>query len=449
MARKLNRRDFLAKTSTIGVGYWVASRTGIALAKSANEKVNVAAIGCGGMGGGDIGSLAGKGCNVVALCDVDHKHAGGSFQKFPNARRFWDFREMLDKMEKEIDAVNVSTPDHTHAVATMDAMKRGIHVYTQKPLTHDVYEARMLTKAARKYKVVTQMGNQGTAHDGLREAVEVIRAGAIGKPLEVHVWTNRPVWPQGIDRPKEGQPVRDGLNWDLWLGTAPERPYHEAYCPFKWRGWVDYGTGALGDMACHTANMAFMACDLGYPTSVECRAMSNFNGETYPTWSVIEYEFPKRGELPPLRWTWYDGGNDKPKWVVERLKKLAYGRDIPGSGSLIIGEKGTLFSPNDYGSSYQLLPSKDFEGYEKPEPSLPRAGGDNYGEWVNAIRLGDPSKTMSNFDYAGPLTETVVLGCVALRAGQRIQWDGPNMKITNVRKANDLLRREYRKGWTL
>jgi hypothetical protein len=294
------------------------------------------------------------------------------------------------------------------------------------------------------------MGNQGTSQNGLREAVEVVRSGAIGPVREVHVWTNRPVWPQGIDRPAKSMPVPKSLKWDLWLGTSPSRPYHEAYLPFNWRGWWDWGTGALGDMACHTANMAFMACDLGYPTSVEPTHYGEFNDETFPKWSVIKYQFPARGDQPPLTWTWYDGGNDKPAWINKKLQELALNPDQwPGSGSLIIGDKGTLFSPNDYGAAYKLLPEKDFEGYKPPAPTLPRANGDHYGEWVNACKAYDPSATMSNFDYAGPLTETVVLGCVALRARNKIVWDGPNMKITNIKSANDYLKREYRDGWEL
>ena len=451
MSRKTNRREFIKTTALAGAGLWVG-RSGQVFALgihprriSPNEKLNVAAIGAGGMGGGDIASI-GKTENVVALCDVDENRAAESFKRFPSAKRYTDFRKMFDEMGNQIDACNVSTPDHTHAVAAMWAMKLGKHVYVQKPLTHDVYEARELTKAAAKYKVATQMGNQGTANPGLREAVEVIRAGTIGPVREVHVWTNRPVWPQGIKKRPPGQPVPKTLNWDLWLGTAPWREYNEAYLPFKWRGWYDFGTGALGDMACHTANMPFMALKLGYPTSVEPVKTAEMNDETYPLWSVIEYQFPARGDMPPVKWTWYDGGNDKPAWVNERLRELAHGMKIPDSGCLLIGDKGVLFSPDDYGAEYKLLPEKDFEGFQPPAPTLPRSPG-HYAEWINACKGGPPA--MSNFSYSGPLTETVVLGCVALRAGHKIEWDGPNMRITNDRDANKLLRREYRKGWHL
>jgi predicted dehydrogenase len=473
MARRSSRRNFLKTSTLAGAGVWVAARPTFAQSKSPNEKLNLAAIGGGGKGHSDIEEMHRWGCNVLAICDVDDDSASAAFKRFPEAKRFRDFREMLEKLDKQIDVVTISTPDHTHAVATMMAMKMGKHVYTQKPLCHDVYEARALTEAAEKYKVVTQMGNQGSAEPGLREAIEVVQSGVLGAIREVHVWTNRPVWPQGgsallrlrnvhnalLGSEKENEKIvpPDTLDWDLWLGTAPYRPYSDSiepkdkrgYLTFHWRGWLDYGTGALGDMACHTANMAFRACKLGYPTSVEAE-MSEWNGQTYPTWSVIRYEFPEREGLPPLKWTWYDGGSDKPAWVNKKLKELAHGHDIPGSGSLIIGDKGTLFSPNDYGAAYILLPEKNFEGFKPPAPTLPRAPeNNNYKEWVDACKANKPEMCFSSFKFAGPLTETVVLGCVAMRAGKKIEWDGPNMKITNMPEANSLLRREYRKGWEL
>jgi len=458
MARKTNRRDFLRQTTIAGAGFWVFSSTGCTAFRptprprriSPNEKLNIAAIGAGGMAASDIRSLSSE--NFVALCDVDHNRAAKSFDQHPKAKRFYDFRKMLDAMDRQIDGVLISTPDHTHAVATLAAMKMGKHVYCQKPLTHDVYEARVLTKAAKKYNVVTQMGNQGTGLDKLREAVDVIQSGVIGPVREAHIWTNRPIWPQGIGRPTDRPAIPSTLKWNLWLGTAPERPYHRAYHPFKWRGWWDFGTGALGDMACHTANMAFMALKLGYPTSVEAE-MSGYNPETYPTWSVIRYEFPARDDMPPLKWVWYDGGNNKPAKVIEQLQKLAPGQKLPRSGSLLVGDKGTLYSPNDYGADYKLLPEADFAGDKPPAPQMPRlpgAPGDltkHYMEWVRACK--GQTTTTSNFAYAGPLTETVVLGCVAMRAQERIEWDGPNMKVTNCPRANDYLRREYRKPWSL
>jgi predicted dehydrogenase len=477
MSEQPNRRDVLKAAAVAGVGYWVSGSPARAESKSANERLNVASIGVGGKGHSDVQNASKCGCNVVALCDVDEKNGAANFKAFPQAKKFNDFREMFDKMAKDIDVVTVSTPDHTHAVATMMAMKLGKHVYTQKPLTHDVYEARMLTQAAKETGVCTQMGNQGTALPGSRTAIETIWGGGIGTVREVHVWTNRPVWPQGtnailglppvkyaLHRQGDATPaIPETLKWDLWLGTAPERPFpgYATIQPFNWRGWWDYGTGALGDMACHTANMAFRSCSLGYPTSVEAE-VSEYNPETAPMWSVVRYEFPEREghggqKLPPLKWTWYDGGKDKPKWVIKKLKELAQGEKLSDSGSLIMGDKGTLFSPSDYGAEYTLLPRKDFLDYKAPAPTLPRIPeewktlGDNghMMEFINAIKQGKPELAMSNFSYAGPLTETVVLGCVAIRAQKRIEWDGPNMKITNDEAANKLLKRDYRKGWSL
>ncbi len=476
MNDKTNRRDFLKTSAAIGAGFWVAGRSAAVFAqpRSANEKINIACIGTGGMGGGDTDSVSSQ--NIVALCDVRPSALEGKAKNHPKAKTFADFRKMFDEMEKEIDAVTISTPDHTHAIAAMWAMQRGKHVFVQKPLTHDAFEARMLTEAARKYKVCSQMGNQGTSSDGLRTAVEVIWSGVIGPVREVHVWTNRPVWPQGtgaiLGLPgvrhalhgeaglKEGEkaaPEPKDVDWDLWLGTAPFRPYQPQYQPFNWRGWWDYGTGALGDMACHTANMAFMACKLGYPTSLEAE-VSEFNPETFPMWSVVRYEFPEREGLPPLKWTWYDGGKDKPGWVNRKLKELAHGMNISDSGSLLIGEKGTLYSPNDYGERFYLIfgdekpigELPDDKLFKAPSQVLPRAHGKHKEEWFAAIREGNPKLALSNFDYAGPLTETVVLGCIAQRfAGRKIEWDGPNMKITNIKEANQYLKREYRKGWEL
>ncbi len=468
------RRDFLKATAAVGAGFWVVPRATLAQSRSPNERLNIACIAVGGMGSADTDGCRSQ--NIVALCDVDEtaidnklksleKAANDEGKPFIRPRTFVDFRQMFDEMEKDIDAVTISTPDHTHAIAAMWAMKRGKHAFVQKPLCHDVWEARTLTQAARQYKVCTQMGNQGTAEDGMREAVEVIWSGAIGPVREVHVWTNRPVWPQGVGAllripginaflHKRGEvapppPPPKSLHWDLWLGTAPYREFiPDVYHGFKWRGWWDFGTGALGDMACHTANMAFRACKLGYPTSIEAE-VSEYNPETFPMWSVIRYEFPEREGLPPVKWTWYDGGADKPAWVNRKLRELAHGMDIPDSGSLIIGDKGTLFSPNDYGASYKLLPEADFAGYKPPEPTLPRVHGAHKEEWFQAIREGKPEIAMSNFSYAGPLTETVVLGCVAMRfPGRKVEWDGPNMKVTNIEEANQYLKREYREGWT-
>ncbi len=462
MARKSNRRDFLKSSALAGTGFWVAERTLWAQSKSPNEKLNIASIGAGGQAGGDVWNTY-KACenevNVVALCDVDDERAAHTYQVLPQARRFHDYREMLEKMHKEIDAVIVGTPDHTHAPASIMAMKMGKHVYCEKPLTHTVHEARLMAETAAKYKVATQMGNQGTSMHKFREGVEVLRAGVIGAVREIHCWTNRPVWPQGVDAlvlhqgvqhvlRGIGEPAKapNTMKWDLWLGPASVRPYDPIYAPFKWRGWWDFGTGALGDMACHTANLAYMGCDLGLPTSVVAEVAPDMNPESFPTWSVIHYDFPARGNLPPVKYTWYDGGNRKPREVIEKLGSLLDGEKVPDSGCVIIGDKGKLIPQGDYGDGYKLLPEKDFEGYQPPTPSLPRSPG-HQKEWVNACKGGPAA--MSNFAHAAKFTEMVLLGCVAMRVGKRIEYDGAAGQITNLPKANQYLTKEYRKGWEL
>jgi predicted dehydrogenase len=452
-----NRRQFLRDSGLAGVGFWVAG--GISLADdkkdSPNQRLNIACIGVGGKGGSDTDQAAQVG-QVVALCDVDdrtlNRKAAG--EKFSGAKKYNDFRKMFDEMGGKIDAVTVSTPDHTHAVAAMMAIKNKKHVYCQKPLTHTVFEARALREAARKYGVCTQMGNQGSAENGLREAVEVIQAGAIGPVTEAHVWTNRPIWPQAptiTARPKREDPVPEYLHWDEWLGPAPYRPYvgNRTYHDFAWRGWWDFGTGALGDMACHTANMAFRALKLAYPSSVVAEN-GPINPETYPAWATITFQFPARGEMPPVKFVWYEGKRDGKKNLPP--KELLHGENPPGSGSLLVGAKGTLYSPNDYGAEYRLLPKEQFKDYKKPEPRLPRNGRGDLGmkqEWARAIKENKPEIAYSNFDFAAMLTETILLGNVAMRAGKKLEWDGPNLKFTNAPEADKLLRMEYRSGWTL
>jgi len=449
MSGKITRRKFLKSTTLAGAGFWAARRTVWSEMKSPNEKLNIAGIGVGGRGAGNIDGVSSE--NIVALCDVDRSRAGGTFRKFPKAARYQDFRKMLEKEHKNIDAVVVATPDHVHAPASVMAMKLGKHVYCEKPLTHSPYEARVMREVAAKHKLATQMGNQGTASNGLRRAVEILHAGVIGQVREAHVWTNRPIWPQGTDAILEhfgvknalhgggaGPQAPSGLDWDLWIGPAPWRPYDPCYAPFKWRGWWDFGTGSLGDMACHTMNMPFWGLKLGSPTTVEAE-VSELNPETAPTWSIIRYEFPARGNLSPVTFTWYDKFKKPPAELFE-------GEDVASSGSLMIGEKGKLYSPGDSGDTFRLLPKSKFEGFKGPEPSIPRSPG-HHKEWVIACKGGPPA--MSNFNYAGPLTETVVLGTVAMRAGRRIEWDAKNVKVTNYAEANQFVRREYRKGWTL
>lgn len=403
---------------------------------SPNEKLNIAAIGAGGQAATDIGGCAGE--NIVALCDVDRKRLEERGAKFPKARLFRDYRQMIESM-KEIDAVIVSTPDHHHAPAAVMAMRLGKHVYCQKPMSHSVWEARLMREVAAKTKVVTQMGNQGHAYDSTRRLVELVQAGAIGEVREVHVWTDRPIWPQGIERPKESQPVPEHLDWDLWLGPAPERPYHAAYAPFNWRGWWDFGTGAPGDMGCHNADAAFWALKLDAPVSIEAES-SGVNSETAPKWSIVRSEFPKRGKLPPVTITWYDGGKLP-------SRDLVGGEALPKNGTIFVGSKGRIVFKDWNPDGFRLLPEDQFKDFKGPVQSIPRASDGPYKEWIAACKGGP--MCLSNFDYAGRLTEFVLLGNVALRAGRKIEWDAKKLRVKNFSEADQFIRREYRKGWEL
>ena len=464
MARRSTRRDFLKHSTAAATGFWVASGLAPSVSRSANEQLNFAAVGVGGKGSSDTDHVANLG-NLVAICDIDDNSLDAKSKKFPKAKRYNDFRKMLEEMGKSIDAVTVSTPDHTHAHPSLLAMRMGKHVYCQKPLTHSVWEARQLRETAAKMKVCTQMGNQGTAEDGLRKAVEIIRAGIIGPVKEVHVWTNRPIWPQApgvVARPTDTPPVPKHVHWDLWLGPVENRPYalntdgKPAYHPFRWRGWWDFGTGALGDMACHTANMAFMALQLGSPTTVvaEC---GHLNPETCPSWATVQFQFPKRGDGPhqqAVKFYWYEGQKGGKKNLPPA--DLLHGENPPGSGSLLVGEKGVLYSPNDYGAAFKLLPAKNFDGFTAPAPTLPRAAKPKEPtdpvmkiEWVQAIRTNKPQLAFSNFDYAGTLTEAILLGNVAMRVGKALEWDATNLRATNCPEASAFIKRQYRKGWEL
>jgi len=421
-----------------------------------SEKLNIAGIGVGGQGAGDLINVSSE--NIVALCDVDRRQAAETFKRFPKARQYSDFRVMLEKENKNIDAVVVATPDHVHAAASMMAIKMGKHVFCEKPLTYSMYEAREIAKAAREAKVATQMGNQGHAGEGIRLICEWIWDGAIGPVREVHAWTTHAVWPQGMERPKETPPVPATLDWDLWLGPAPYRPYHPAYLPQFWRGWWDFGTGGLGDMGCHNLDPVFWALKLGHPTSVEASCSifvptitwdKPFNTESYPQASIVRYEFPEREGMPALELTWYDGG-----LMPRRPKELEDGRHMGDKlgGVIFVGDKGKL-TCGSYGSNPRLIPESRMKEYKRPEPSIPRSVG-HHKEWIEACKGGKPAG--SSFDYAGPMTEVILLGNIAVRMclkaqekGLRLAYDGPNMKITNLPEANEYIHRKYRDGWTL
>ena len=438
--RKLSRRSFMGGAAA-AAAFTIVPRhvLGGAGNTAPSEKLNIAGIGVAGRGAGDIGEVSGE--NIVALCDVDFGHAAGTFKKYPKARQYRDFRKMLDKEDKNIDAVIVATPDHTHAVASMMAIKMGKHVYCEKPLAHDIFEVRKLTEAAREAKVATQLGNQGQAWEETRLVCEFIWDDAIGPVREVHSWCNRPISPRGIDRPKEEPPVPEGLSWDLWLGTAQKRPYHPCYLPFSWRGWWDFGTGVLGDIGCHQFVSIFRALKLGYPTSVEA-CTSGVNSETAPLASMVRYEFPSRGDMPPVKLTWYDGGLMPP-----RPAELEDGRRFGNvDDNLYVGDKGKMLS-------HRLIPESRSKEYGKPPKVLPRSPG-HHREWIRACKGGPPAG--SNFEASGPMAEVVLLGNIAVRMGQqlyekglKLYYDGPNMRITNMPEANNYIRREYRKGWTL
>jgi predicted dehydrogenase len=440
----ISRRQFMGGAAAAMAFTVVPSHI---FAQPPSEKLNVASIGAGGMGSGNTRAAAEAGANIVALCDVDWDRASDTFKHFPNAKRYKDFRKMLDN-EKSIEAVIVATPDHFHTVASMAAMRRGKHVYCQKPLTRLVSEARALTEAARKYKVVTQMGNQGHSGDGVRDICEWIWAGVIGEVREVHAWTNRPIWPQGIDRPKGEDPVPDTLDWDLWIGPAPMRPYVKGvYNPFSWRGWWDFGGGALADMACHVLDPVFWALKLKYPTSVEA-SCTPVNNETFPLASIVHYQFPAREGMPAVKVHWYDGGL-KP----ERPEALEIGRPINQAASnvLFMGSKGVLRC-GEYGDNPQLLPYERMREFSKNKPpqTLKRINTSHEGNWIEACKTG--GKATSNFDYAGPLTEMVTMGNLAIRpenVGKKLEWDGENMRVTNDDKANDYVQMHYRDGWSL
>ncbi len=435
MSVQRSRREFLKDTALIGLGVWIADSARAQESSPPSERVNFACIGVGGKGGSDTADAARFG-NVVAICDVDDDILNKAAQKYPQARKYNDFRRMLDEMGKGIDAVTISTPDHTHAPAAAMAMRMGKHCFCQKPLTHSIYEARRLAQIARETKVATQMGNQGTASSGLRRNAALVRAGALGTVKEVHAWTNRPIWPQGIARPEPASgPIPLNLHWLLWLGPAPRRHYAGGYHTFRWRGWWDFGTGALGDMACHTVNMPFMALDLRDPVSVVAET-SGHDGDSYPTWSVIRFQFAATKDRPALTLTWYDGGKKPPPELLE-------GEKISNSGSLIIGDKGKLYSPDDYGGRGKIL-----GGVEVGEVSFPESPG-HFAEFVRAIKTGEPA--VSNFpDYAGPLTETILLGNLAVWAnGKKIEWDARNLRAENAPEVAEIIYPRYRLGYTL
>jgi hypothetical protein len=459
----LTRRDFIART-TLAAGAATLAFPYVGRVLGANERLNIACIGVGGKGDSDSSEAAACGANIVAICDVDKNTLAGKAKQFESMhpRQFQDYRKMFQQMEKDIDAVTVSTPDHHHGPAAIMAMRLGKHCFCQKPLTQTIAEARTLRTMAREKKLATQMGNQGSANSGLRRSIEIIQAGILGKPLELHVWTNRPIWPQGLDRPAGADAVPGTLDWDTWIGPAPMRPFKNGvYHTFNWRGWYDFGTGALGDIACHSVNMPFRALKLGYPVASELEVASRMYDETFPKTSRIRFDFPEREGLPPLKFWWYDGNPGdaiKPlRPEGETTHEIYAARErLPEGGTLMVFENGKMFFPDDgspylirKGSETMVKASEDEQCKAVPQTieRLPGGPQDHQWEWQRMIKEGKPA--FSNFEIAGYLTEVILLGCVALRVGvgHRVEWDGPNMKSPNTPEAEKYIKRNSRPGW--
>ena len=477
-ANNLSRRTFLKNAGMAAAAFTIVPRfvLGGKNYRAPSDKLYIAGIGAGGKGEGDIASFFKTGkAEIAYLCDVDDRRAAKSVTNFPGAKYYKDFRKMLDVEHKHIDAVSVSTPDHNHAVQAMAAMQLGKHVYVQKPLTHDLYEARMLTGAAKKYKVVTQMGNQGASGDGVRQLQEWYNAGLLGDVHTVYCWTNRPVWPQGIAWSDKKAEIPKELDWDLWLGTAPYKDYVEKIVPFNWRGWWDYGTGALGDMGCHIIEPPFRILGLNYPTDVTASVGSvyvdefkrGYFPESCPPSSYIILSFPERNGKPPVKMHWMDGGIQP-----ERPEELGPNEKMGdgGNGVIFVGTKGKMMC-GTYGMYPSLLPTSKNTQVTVPQTIARVNGGaeGHYAQWVDACIAGYGKMEVSSpFEIAGPLTETVIMGNLAIRSfdirkpkvdkptefdypGRNIKllWDGINMKITNFDEANQFVKREYRQGWKL
>jgi predicted dehydrogenase len=469
-----SRRKFIRDGSLAATGFFIVPRHVLGRGFIApSDKLNIAGIGCGGKAEVNLPFAFNNGSdNIVALCDVDDRMAVNARKKWPNAPYYRDFRQMLEKEHKNIDAVIITSPDHMHAVQALASMQLGKHVYCEKPLTHDIYEARILTKAAEKYKVVTQMGNQGSSGNDTRLVETWIQAGVIGDVHTVHVWTNRPTWPQGVPTPTGKFDIPKEVDWELWLGTAPYRDFNPTYLPATWRGWSDFGTGSLGDMGCHFIDVPYRALQLQYPTSVECSVGSVYTGffkeavytDSYPPSSKTHIQFPARKGLPPVEMIWYDGGI-QPKRPDELLP------DEPGTesdgGMIFEGTKGKLMA-GLFGRNPTLLPTKKMKETTLPASKFPfvENGTDGHQQqWVKACKKGYGAYTSSSFDVSGPLTETVLMGNLAIKSyshfeknskgnkvypgRKKLLWDGANMKITNFEPANQFVKRNYRGNWKL
>lgn len=467
------RRDFIRNTSLAAAGFFIVPRHVLGRGYVApSDKLRIAGIGVGGKGASDLAEFVkSPNAQIVALCDVDDREAAKSRKRFDKAPYYRDFREMLDKEGKNIDAVSVSTPDNTHAVAAIAAMQLGKHVYVQKPLAHDIYEARMLTEAAKRYKVVTQMGNQGGSGDGVRKMKEMVDAGMIGKVHTVHCWTNRPVWPQGLPTPSGTHEIPKELDWDLWLGPAKKIDFNPAYLPFNWRGWWAFGTGALGDMACHIMDPVYRILPILYPSDVECSVATiwqkmwddSANPDSCPPSTIIRLSYPTNDGKHVIKVNWYDGGL-LPARPDELLPDEAMGNW--DGGVIFEGSKGKIMA-DCYGANPRLLPTRLMKEKKMPKETIKRVPEGHYVQWVNACIAGHgKGETSSPFEFAGPFTESILIGNLAIRSflmknpnlkgwgdkylgRKKLLWDAKNMRITNFEEANQFVKREYREGWTL
>lgn len=435
----MKRRSFLRTAATVAVGIQIVPRYVLGQGQTPpSGKLNIAGVGIGGQGGGVLSDL--KSENIVALCDVDWAKAGGTFKAFPNAERFKDYRVMLEQ-RKDIEAVMVATPDHMHAPITLAALRAGKHVYVEKPMAHSIEEARIMAGVAKETGLVTQMGNNGHAGEGLRQTREWIQAGAIGTVREVRAWSDRAGnwWKQPAERPSDTPAVPADLDWNLWLGAAPTRPYHKAYHPFLWRGWFDFGTGALGDMAVHNLDPAFYALDLDAPLAAECQS-SPLGNETYPAWQILTLEFAAKGERPALKVFWYDGGKLPPQ-----PEHLGDEMDLSDNGIYFIGDKGTMVC-GGWSGAPRLFPEKRRNEFPLPPKTIPRSPGHRV-EWVQACKAKKPEDAKAGFAYSGPFTEALLVGNLATRLQQRIEWDAVAMRAKNAPDAEALVRKKYRAGF--
>jgi predicted dehydrogenase len=432
----MHRRRFLSTVGAAAASFQIVPRCALGgpRHKAPSEKLNVAGIGVGGQGGGDLKEMATE--NIVALCDVDSKYAAHTFRTYPRAKVFRDYRVMLEK-RKDVDAVMIATPDHMHAPITLAALRAGKHVYVEKPMAHSIEEAHEMARVAKQTGLVTQMGNNGHAGEGLRLTREWIQAGVIGPVREIHCWSDRPGkwWKQDLDRPTETPPVPRELDWNLWLGAAPVRPYNPVYCPRSWRGWFDFGTGALGDMAIHNMDPAFYALDLGAPVATEAET-SPLKKESYPAWEIITYEFAAKGNRPAVKLKWYDGG---------KMPPLPWDSELADNGIYFVGDKGTMLC-GGWSGAPRLLPESKMKDFQPPPKTLPRSIG-HRAEWIQACKDGNPAGAKAGFAYSGPFTEALLVGNLAVRLQKRIEWDTAAMKATNAPEAEPLIHKTYRHGF--